>query len=96
MVMPPSTGTDRPVMNDAASEHSQATVSAISMGLPMRFMGTTFENISPAFGSEVVRLSNRSVSMVGPGMMQLMRIPAVAHSAAAIWVSLHRPALLAP
>ncbi len=91
-VIPPSTGIAHPVTNDAASESSHATASAISAGLPIRDTGSTATSRSLIRGFVETKLWTIAVSIT-PGHTQLIRIFARAYSRAPVFVSPTTPCL---
>src|SRR6266481_8035469 len=91
--LPPSTGYDAPVINDALSDERKTIVCAISSGLPTRLSGTVA--VRPAFLSSVpVKRFSIPVS-IGPGATRLTRTPDGAASSAADLVSPSTACLLA-
>lgn len=78
MSMPPSIAIACPVMKVDESDARKSTVSAISWGVPIRFMGII--SVNP-LGSPLVILSAMSVAM-GPGATVLTRMLDSASSAA--------------
>ena len=88
-----------PVTNEAASELSQTTASAISSGRAKRLTGVIVINCSrmlsmPAAAASANAFSNSGVSVV-PGITALMRMPASVYSRAAVLVSPFKPNSLA-
>jgi hypothetical protein len=61
------------VTKEAASEHSQTTVAAISSGRPIRPIGSWAMTLSRSSGVPPVKRSIISVSMM-PGQMALIRM----------------------
>src|SRR5712691_8231868 len=92
--MPPSTGIGKPVTNDAASEHSHTTASAISSGFPIRPTGSTAAILSALPALWAVIRSTIGV-LITPGHTAFTRIPDLAYSNAAVLVSPTTPCLLA-
>src|SRR6266566_739781 len=90
---PPSTLMACPVTNEAASEQSHTTASAISSGLPIRPRGSMAMICALRSGSL------QALSVIGvwitPGQTQLTRIPCWAYSSAAVLVRPTTPCLLA-
>src|SRR2546426_9424855 len=90
---PPSTLMACPVTNEAASEQSHTTASAISSGVPTRPIG------SLAMMRALRSGSLRPLAVIGvwitPGQTQLTRIPCCAYSSAAVFVRPTTPCLLA-
>src|SRR5712691_89304 len=90
---PPSTVMVCPVTNEAASEQSQTTASAISSGVPTRPMG------SLAMMRALRSGSLKPIAVIGvwitPGQTHLTRIPWWAYSSAAVLVRPTTPCLLA-
>src|SRR3981189_1226014 len=83
-VLPPSTVSICPVMNDAFSEARKTTARATSAGSPTRPSGTVFTSAAFLSAVPVKRLS-MPVS-IGPGATALMRNPELATSRAADFV----------
>jgi len=90
--MPPSTGIDAPVTDDAASESSHVTASAISEGRPMRAIGSTLTSLSLSRGCVDSIPATIAVSIT-PGQTALTRIPVRAYSSAAVLVKPITPCL---
>src|SRR5712691_12949748 len=90
---PPSTVMVCPVTNDAASEQSHTTASAISSGVPTRPIGSLA--MMRALRSGLLKPLSVMGVWITPGQTQLTRIPCCAYSNAAVFVSPTTPCLLA-
>src|SRR5580765_5004997 len=90
---PPSTGMTVPVTNDAAGEHRNTTVPAISAGFPQRPSGVRARIAALRTGSSC----NACVSGVAtqPGAIAFTRILSAAYAIASDLVSCATPPLLA-
>src|SRR5450830_1511141 len=91
---PPSTGMMAPVMKLPQSLASHWAMWAMSLTWPRRRRGTRcaiWARVS-AVGARRLR---PSVSAIGPGTMELTRMPCGPHSMASTWVSMSTPALAA-
>src|SRR3954451_7009583 len=88
---PASTGISIPVTNEASSEHSHTTTAATSAGSPNRLIACGRRISSWRSG---VSLDISGV-MIAPGQTALTRIPWLAYSTAAFFVSPPMPCLLA-
>src|SRR5215207_10468238 len=91
---PPSTGMTAPVMYEPQSLASSMAMRLMSSMRPRRFSGT---RCAMAFivSSVGARRFSPSVSAIGPGTMELMRMPCAPHSSASTCVSMSTPALAA-
>src|SRR5712691_2992020 len=90
---PPSTVMVCPVTNEAASEQSQTTASAISSGCPIRPTGS-LAIIRAIRSGSCIPCAVIGVAIY-PGQTQLTRIPCCAYSNAAVFVRPTTPCLLA-
>ena len=84
--MPPSTGIEAPVTNDAASDSNHVTASAISEGRPIRAIGSTLTSLSLSRGCVETMPATIAVSIT-PGQTAFTRIPVRAYSSAAVFVN---------
>src|SRR5713101_8258502 len=93
-VRPPSTVIEHPVTNEAASEHSQMTASAISSGRALRPIGSTSSSRAASLGRPATIPWTSGVSTT-PGHTSLTLIPERAYSSAAHFVRPTTPCLAA-